>query len=116
MSRTLTAFVLLSIAATNLLGQTTADPIAKMTSDIVRQYTGTSRFNRSMATDRRQLDLQDEAMLPSTLPKATTLPRASSWSLPFRFSLPWLTPERPESMPEGLRLDQDPTPSLLPLA
>jgi len=117
MSRTLTTIALLSVFATNLMGQTTEDPIAKMTSDIIARYTGNTSsagsYSQSYTAVMPRVDAQYDAMATQELP-ATPLPRLSPWQSPFEFALPWFSPRMP-MMNEGLRLDSEPPASRLPL-
>ncbi len=116
MSRTLTSIVLLTVLSSNLMGQSTEDPVARMTSDIISRYTGgtsSSSFSRSYSADMEQFDQQQHGLTLREIP-ATPLPRLSTWQSPFQFALPWFSPRLPE-MNEGLRMDVEFAPSRLPL-
>ena len=117
MSRALTSIVLLTVLSTNVMGQSTEDPVARMTSDIISRYTGgvsSSSFSRSYTADMDQIDRQQLGLTLREIP-ATPLPRLSPWQSPFKFSLPWFSPRLPE-IKEGLRMDMvEPAPSRLPL-
>ena len=63
MSRTLTSIVLLTVLSTNVMGQSTEDPVARMTSDIISRYTGgmsSSSFSRSYTCLLYTSDAADE--------------------------------------------------------